>query len=96
MRPIAIRQANLGRCAGVLGASARASLHDVQTKSAEVSRMMLNRSERVSRTHPCRGLTIARCAALSTQARNGCALSHSLVISHCEGSSIDWQSWSLT
>ncbi len=42
------------------------------------------------------GLTISRWASLSTQARNGSALSHSLVISHRDGSSIDWQSWSLT
>jgi hypothetical protein len=48
MRPIAIRQANLGRGAGVLGASARASLHDVQTKSAEVSRMMLSFTAAIS------------------------------------------------
>ena len=36
------------------------------------------------------------CSSLFTQARNGGALSHSLVMSHCEGFSMDWHSWSLT
>ncbi|CAM5357479.1 hypothetical protein SHIRM173S_02062 [Streptomyces hirsutus] len=50
--------------------------------------------ERVSRTQLCIGRTISMCSSLFTQARKGSALSHSLVMSHCEGFSIDWQSWS--
>lgn len=60
-----------------------------------VSRRMLNRSDRVSRTQLCSGWTVATCSSLFTQARKGGALSHSLVMSHCDGFSIDWQSWSL-
>lgn len=61
-----------------------------------VSRRTLKRSDRVSRTQSCSGRTVSTCSSLFTQARKGGALSHSLVISHWEGFSIDWQSWSLT
>lgn len=49
----------------------------------------------MSRTQLCNGCTVATCSSLFTQARNGGALSHSLVMSHCEGFSMDWHSWSL-
>lgn len=56
---------------------------------------MLYRIDRVSLTQLCIGLTVSTCSSLFTQARKGGALSHSLVMSHCEGFSMDWQSWSL-
>lgn len=60
-----------------------------------VSRRTLKRSERVSRTQLCSGWTVSTCSSLFTQARKGGALSHSLVMSHWEGFSMDWHSWSL-
>lgn len=65
------------------------------SKALPVSRSTLKRSDRVSRTQLCSGWTVATCSSLFTQARNGGALSHSLVISHWEGFSMDWHSWSL-
>ena len=41
------------------------------------------------------GATSSRWAGLSTQARKGSELSHSLVMSHWEEFPSDWQSWSL-
>jgi hypothetical protein len=45
---MATRRANLGRFVDGLGASALANPHDVQTKSAEVSCMMLNFTAAIS------------------------------------------------
>lgn len=67
----------------------------LSSKAAPVSRRTLKRSERVSRTQLCRGWTVATCSSLLTHARKGGALSHSLVMSHWEGFSMDWHSWSL-
>lgn len=68
----------------------------VGTAGPPVSRTMWKRSDLVSRTQLCSGSTIRTCSSLFTQVRKGGALSHSLVMSHWEGFSMDWHSWSLT
>lgn len=60
-----------------------------------ISRNTLKRSERVSRTQPWSGCTDATCSSLLIQAKNRGALSHSLVMSHWDGFSIDWHNSSL-
>lgn len=49
----------------------------------------------MARAQAPRGRTCSAWCSLLTQARYCGALSHSLVMSHCEGFSKDWQSWSL-